>query len=83
MQVVFNEPKQLKLNIHLMAGWPLMLIIFGGAIGLVFGVIAYLINLRVYYSPLTKVNKILANLMCGMTAISAWWLCAQTIQRAF
>lgn len=83
MQVVMNEPKHLKPSVHLMAGWPLILIIFGGAIGLVFGVVAYLINLRIYHSPLTRLNKVLANVMCGMTAISAWWFCAQSIQQVF
>ncbi len=52
---------------------------FGGAIGSVYAVIAYLLNLKIYISELTRLNKVLANLLCGMSAISAWWFSAQWI----
>ncbi|WP_425919214.1 hypothetical protein [Acinetobacter sp. TSRC1-2] len=54
---------------HLIAGWPFVLVLFGGGLG----GLAYLINLKIYNSQLSKINKILANIMCGMVAISAWW----------
>ena len=65
---------------HAYAAWPLILIIIGGAIGLVYAVIAYLINLKIYASDLSRMNKILANLLCGMAACSGWWFSAQWIQ---
>ena len=65
---------------HAYAAWPLVLIFIGGAIGLVYGVIAYLINLKIYGSELSKMNIILANLLCGMSACSAWWFSAQWVQ---
>ncbi len=67
---------------HAYAAWPLVLIFIGGAIGLVYGVVAYLINLKIYGSELSKLNKILANLLCGMSACSAWWFTAQLVQRS-
>lgn len=66
---------------HAYAAWPLVLIFIGGAIGLVYGVMAYLINLKIYGSELSKLNKILANLLCGMSACSAWWFTAQLVQQ--
>jgi hypothetical protein len=66
---------------HLIAGWPLLLILVGGAIGLALGVIAYLINLKVYKSELSKMNKVLANILCGMSAISLWWFIATLVQQ--
>ncbi|RKG48120.1 hypothetical protein D7V64_15780 [Acinetobacter cumulans] len=68
---------------HAYAAWPLVLIIFGGAIGLLYGALAYVINIKVYGSELSKLNKILANLLCGMSALSAWWFTAQWVQSYF
>ena len=56
---------------------------FWGAIGSFYAVIAYLLNLKIYSSELTRLNKVLANLLCGMSAISAWWFSAQWIQGTF
>ena len=68
---------------HLIAGWPFVLVLFGGLIGGGLGGLAYLINLKIYNSQLSKINKILANMMCGMVAISAWWLIAGAVQNTF
>lgn len=68
---------------HLLIAWPLVLAVFGGAIGLLFGGLAYFINYKVYGSPLSKMNKVLANLLCGMAAMSGWWFTAQWIQASF
>lgn len=85
METAVQDKKDNKVTtgVHLMAGWPLILVLFGGAIGGVLGVIAYIINRKIYSSPLNKINKILANLMCGMAAISAWWFIAQWVQASF
>ncbi len=85
MNIVENAPESGKLNkkAHFYSAWPLILILFGGAIGLVYAVIAYLLNLKIYHSELTRLNKVLANLLCGMSAISAWWFSAQWIQGTF
>lgn len=78
-----EQRQKLPKKAHAYAAWPLILILFGGAIGLVYGVIAYLINLKVYASDLSKLNKILANLLCGMSALSGWWFTSKWIQSLF
>jgi hypothetical protein len=77
------ESGKLSKKAHFYSAWPLILILFGGAIGSVYAVIAYLLNLKIYISELTRLNKVLANLLCGMSAISAWWFSAQWIQGTF
>ena len=77
------ESGKLSKKAHFYSAWPLILILFGGAIGSVYAVIAYLLNLKIYSSELTRINKVLANLLCGMSAISAWWFSAQWIQGTF
>ena len=76
------ESGKLSKKAHFYSAWPLILILFGGAIGLLYGVMAYLLNLKIYNSELTRLNKVLANLLCGMSAISIWWFSAQWIQAA-
>ena len=83
MSVAMQDSIPTPPSVHLMAAWPLFLVVIGGAIGLVFAVLAYMINLRIYHSPLSKINKILANIMCGMSAISGWWFMAQWVQSTF
>lgn len=68
---------------HLITGWPFVLVLFGGLICGGLGGLAYLINLKIYNSQLGKINKILANMMCGMVAISAWWFIAGAVQDTF
>ncbi|MCO8102977.1 hypothetical protein MUB05_11005 [Acinetobacter indicus] len=71
---------QLPVKAHLLAGWPLLLVLFGGAIGVVYAVLAYMLNIKIYQSTLSKLNKVLANLLCSMSALSGWWFSAQLIQ---
>lgn len=71
---------QLPVKAHLLAGWPVLLVLFGGAIGVVYAVLAYMLNIKIYQSTLSKLNKVLANLLCGMSALSGWWFSAQLIQ---
>lgn len=80
MDVAKQDNTKTPVSVHLMAGWPLILVLFGGVIGGVLGALAYLINRKIYSSPLPRVQKILANILCGMSAISAWWFIAQWIQ---
>ncbi len=56
------------------------LAVTGGAIGVVYAVLAYMLNIKIYQSTLSKLNKVLANLLCGMSALSGWWFSAQLIQ---
>ena len=82
--LVLNEKVVIPKSAHLFAGWPLLLIFIGGAIGVVFGAIAYVVNIQIYKSQtLSKLQKILANLLCGMSAISLWWFIATWVQKSF
>ncbi len=85
MDIQQHAPESGKLDnkAHFYSAWPLILILFGGAIGSFYAVIAYLLNLKIYSSELNRLNKVLANLLCGMSAISAWWFSAQWIQGTF
>lgn len=78
-----TQANKMTTGAQLMAGWPLVLVIFGGAIGAALGVVAYVINRKIYTSTLTRINKVFANLLCGMSAISAWWFIAQWVQASF
>ena len=80
MQSVDSAKQVTPLSVHLMAGWPLVLVIFGGVVGAIFAVMAYIANRKIYSSTLPKIQKILANLLCGMAAMSLWWFVAQWIQ---
>lgn len=75
-----KDQSKLPLKVHLMAAWPLFLLIIGGAIGGALGGVAYVINLKIYKSELSRMNKILANIMCGMFAIILWWSIASWVQ---
>lgn len=82
MDVIQHAPQTRKLSVsaHVYSAWPLVFVPFCGAIGLVYFTLAYLINLKVYASDLTKLNKVLAIMMSGMSAISGWWFTAQWLQ---
>jgi len=43
-------------------------------------VVAYVINRKIYLSQLSNMQKVLANLLCGMSAISLWWFIATWLQ---
>ena len=78
---VAEKPKlKLSTAAHLMAGWPLFLVMIGGAIGGALAVVAYVINRKIYLSQLSNMQKVLANLLCGMSAISLWWFIATWLQ---
>ncbi|KGT47933.1 MULTISPECIES: hypothetical protein [Acinetobacter] len=75
------ESGKLPLSAHLWSAWPLVFVPFCGAIGLVYFALAYLINLKVFTSDLSKMNKVLAIIMSGMSAMSGWWFTAQWLQQ--
>ena len=65
---------------HVKGGWPFFLVMIGGAIGGALAVVAYVINRKIYLSQLSNLQKVLANLLCGMSAISLWWFIATWLQ---
>ena len=59
---------------HLLCGWPLVMVCFGGAIGGGLGGAAYGVNVMIYKSHLVPAAKVVLNLLTGLAAIGLWAL---------
>ena len=66
---------------HMLCGWPLILVFFGGAIGGALGGIAYAINIAIYNSSLPGPLKFVLNPLIGILAIGLWFAIAVAITR--
>ena len=75
-----SEKPKLPAKVHVMCGWPLLLVTFGGAIGGGLGGAAYGINVAIYRSRFPVAIKILLNMITGVTAIAIWLTIAVVIQ---
>jgi hypothetical protein len=78
---VTPKPK-LPLKVHLMCGWPLLLVAVGGAIGGLLGGLAYGANLAVYRSKLAVPLKVVLNIAAGLAAFGLWLLAAKVVRSA-
>ena len=67
---------------HLLCGWPLVMVAFGGAIGGALGGGAYGINVAIYKSSLPLVAKVVLNILTGLAAFVIWLGIAAAIQAA-
>jgi hypothetical protein len=67
---------------HLRCGWPLILIVVGGAIGGALGGAAYALNLQIDRSSMSTPAKVLFNLSTGLLAIILWLAIAVAIKTA-
>lgn len=76
-------PKKLTLMAHVLCGWPLILVIFGGAIGGALGGLAYAGNVAVYKADIPKVWKIVLNPLIGIAAIVLWFVIATLLTSVF
>jgi hypothetical protein len=74
-----DPPPKLPVGAHFVCGWPLVLILIGGAIGGGLGGAAYGINIAIYKSNLPLALKFLFNLLVGLTAIGIWLAIAMAI----
>ncbi len=74
-----DKPK-LPASAHVICGWPLLLVLFGGAIGGGLGFAAYTVNMRIYKSKLPDTAKLGFNLSVGITAIGMWFAISMAIQ---
>lgn len=77
-----NQPAQ-KLSTleHVLCGWPLILVFFGGAIGGALGGIAYAINMAIYRANMPGPLKIALNPVVGFSAIGLWFAIVFAITR--
>ncbi len=73
------ESTRLPISAHLLCGWPLVLVAFGGAIGGGLGGAAYGVNLMIYKSHLPLAVKVALNLVTGSAAFVLWALIASAI----
>lgn len=71
--------EKLSLIVHILCGWPLLLVAIGGAIGGGLGGAAYGINLAIYKSGLPVTAKIILNFLAGVSAIAIWAIIVRLI----
>jgi hypothetical protein len=76
-----EKPESVKLPAwaHLVCGWPLVMVAFGGAIGGGLGGAAYGVNLWIFKSRLPLAAKVALNVFAGMAAFVFWALIASAI----
>jgi hypothetical protein len=58
--------------VHVLCGWPLVMVAFGGAIGGGLGGLAYGVNIAIYKSQMPLAVKILLNIFTGFAAVGIW-----------
>ena len=80
-EVRSSPPQNLPMIAHILCGWPLILVIFGGAIGGALGGVAYVVNISLYKSNLPGVLKFILNLLIGMLAIGIWLTISAMLKR--
>jgi len=66
--------KNLKWYEHLAAGWPLILIFVGGAIGGACGGLAYALNGKIFNSNLSKPLKYIFTFLVGIGSILLYFI---------
>ena len=64
--------EKLPTSAHILCGWPLLLVIIGGAIGGALGGLAYVINIAIYKAETPTLAKIVLNIFVGLSAIGIW-----------
>lgn len=81
-QAESHDVKQkLPIGIHLVCGWPLLLVALGGAVGGALGGIAYSINIAIYRAKLPLYAKIALNIIVGISAIGIWYTIANMVNK--
>jgi hypothetical protein len=75
------QAKKLPAMAHILCGWPLVLVAFGGLIGGGLGGAAYAINIAIYKTSMPVIFKIVLNLSVGIAAIGIWYVIAIAISR--
>jgi hypothetical protein len=74
-----KELAKIPMSAHLMCGWPLLMVAFGGAIGGGLGGAAYGTNLWIFKSRLPLAAKVALNVFTGCAAFVLWALIAAAI----
>ena len=74
-----SEPVSFPKWAHLLCGWPLVMVAFGGAVGGGLGGGAYAVNMMIYKSRLPVGAKVVLNLLTGLSAMALWAVIAGAI----
>jgi hypothetical protein len=80
-QPLVPQTAKVPLIAHALCGWPLLLVFVGGAIGGAVGGLAYGINIAIYRSRLSLIEKLAFNIVVGSAAFIAWTVMAGLIHR--
>ena len=80
MEKSLPEKIPLPKKAYIICGWPLVLVIIGGAIGGLLGGAAFGINLKIYKSSLPIAAKIIFNILTGAAAYILWVITVQLIR---
>lgn len=75
--------KNLKWYEHLAAGWPLILVLAGGAIGGACGGLAYALNGKLFNSKLSNPLKYIFSFLIGIGSIVAYILVVSILVSIF
>jgi len=76
-----TQPQGLPVMAHALCGWPLILVVLGGAIGGALGALAYGINIAIYKAKMPVMFKLILNLGVGFSAIAVWLLIALALRK--
>ncbi len=79
IETELESKQKLTASVHVMCGWPLVLVAIGGAIGGGLGGAAYGINIAIYKSKLPTSAKVILNLAVGLAAIGIWFSIATAL----
>jgi hypothetical protein len=71
-QAVAPKKEKTPIGVHILCGWPLLLVAIGGAIGGALGGAAWGVNTAIYKSKLPMITKVVLNLVVGSVAIGTW-----------
>ena len=73
--------EKVPVGVHVVCGWPLLLVAVGGAIGGGLGGLAYGINMGIYRSGMPVIAKIALNVLVGLAAIAGWAMIVAAIRK--
>lgn len=68
---------------HIAAGWPLILIFVGGAVGGALGAAAYFINAKIFLSGKTNASKFFMSALTGIGAIAGYIIIVGMLAMSF
>lgn len=75
-----SEWLSFPIYVHVICGWPLVLMLFGGAIGGGLGGAAYGLSVTIYSKTRSLIWTSLTSIMLGVLAFVLWYLIASALR---